>query len=78
MPRLPGIQDLKKKWRIRFHLGSIFIIAWLISDELVKEGYAFDVHDIIIPGTHEFFVVLLAILNLALIGQRWLKHGETH
>ena len=78
MPRLPGIQDLKKKWRIRLHLGSIFLITWLITDELVKEGYAFDPADVVYPGTHEFWIAILLAINVAVLGQRWLKRNETH
>ncbi|MBO8183674.1 MAG: hypothetical protein H0Z28_12955, partial [Archaeoglobus sp.] len=75
MPRLPTLQDLKKKWRIRFHLGSIFLIAWLITDELVKEGYAFDPADVVYFGTHEFWIVILLAINVAVLGQRWLRRG---
>ena len=59
-------------------MGSAFAIAWLITDELVKEGYAFDPADVVYPGTHEFWITILLAINVAVLGQRWLKRNETH
>lgn len=73
MPRRPGLQDLKKKFRARFILASVVITLWLIADEWVKEGYFFDVADITMPGTHEFLVVTLIAANLIFHGFWFLK-----
>lgn len=68
MPRRPGLQDLKKKFRVRFTLASVIMIVWLLADEFVKEGYFFDVSDVTMPGTHEFLIVTVIALNLVLHG----------
>ena len=66
MPRKPTIEDLSKRFDVRFLVFTVFISAWLFVDELIKEGYIFDFRDVGVPGTHEFLVVVLLSLNLIL------------
>ena len=62
MPRLPDLSDLKKNWRKRASVWLVGLICLLLLDEYIKEGYFFDVKDILIPGTHEFLVVVLTVI----------------
>jgi hypothetical protein len=60
--------ELKKNWRAR--LSAFFIVLALIVliDEIVKEGYSIDPHDLVAwpPFTHEQLFLLLLILGLLL------------
>lgn len=66
MCRIPGLQDLRKKWRNRAIIWLIWLIAMLLTDEYIKEGYFFKLSDIIIPGTHEFLITIAAIILIIL------------
>jgi hypothetical protein len=69
MSRIPTLKDLKKKFRKRFLLASIFLTIWLLADEWIKEGYLFDFKDVFIPGTHEFFIIILIFLDVVIYGR---------
>jgi hypothetical protein len=64
--------ELTKNWRAR--LSAFFIISALIVliDEIVKEGYSFDISDLFAwpPPSHEQLFLLLLFLGL-LFGVRW-------
>jgi len=62
MPRAPGLKDLKKRWKRRLALATVALVAWLLMDEYVKEGYLFKPEDLLIPGTHEFIIALIVAL----------------
>ncbi len=64
MPRKPTLEDLKKRFEVRFSVFTVFISLWLLTDEMIKEGYLFDIRDVLIPGTHESIIVALLSLNL--------------
>ncbi len=67
MPRKPNLSDLKKKFWTRFAVFSLFISIWLLVDELIKEGYLFSPDDVRIPGTHEFIIALIFVINLVIL-----------
>lgn len=62
MPRIPGLQDLKKRWKKRARIWLLGFICLLLIDEYVKEGYLFDIRDILYPGTHEFLIIIFTIV----------------
>lgn len=64
MGRLPGLQDIRKKWMVRARIWIIWLIAMLLTDEYIKEGYFFKISDVIIPGTHENIITTLIIIWL--------------
>ncbi len=66
MGRLPGLGDLKKKWTIRARIWIIWLIAMLLTDEYIKEGYFFKISDVVIPFTHENIIVSLIIVWISL------------
>ena len=49
--------------RLRLSAGLVFLALFVLVDEIIKEGYAFDPADLINPQlTHEkLFAVLLAL-----------------
>ncbi len=67
MPRKPNLSDLKKRFQIRFAVFSLFFSIWLLVDELIKEGYLFSPEDVRIPGTHEFIITLIFVINLLIL-----------
>jgi len=82
MARRPNLEDLKKKFEIRFAVFSVFISAWLLVDEFIKEGYFFSIEDIAIPGTHEFLIASILLANLLIFvikfltkRLKWLKNN---
>jgi len=68
-------EELRKKWRAR--LSALFIISALLVlvDEVVKEGYSFDLGDLLAwpPPSHEQLFLLLLFLGL-LLG--WRRGGR--
>jgi hypothetical protein len=68
-------EELRKRWRAR--LSAFFIILSLIvlMDEIVKEGYTIDLHDLFAwpPPSHEQIFLLLLFLGL-LLG--WRRGGR--
>ena len=58
------IQQLKKKFWKRLTLFSVFVIAFLIVDEKIKEGYIFNIKDIVNPYSHELYILLFAIVGI--------------
>jgi hypothetical protein len=56
---------IRMKNKLRARLNSVFIIlaALVFIDELIKEGYGFDLQDLLSPSlTHEkIFIVFLAL-----------------
>jgi len=67
MPRKPSLDDLKKRASLRLKIFLIFLMAWLVVDEWLKEGYFFDLSDLTQPLTHEFFFVVLLSLEAMLL-----------
>lgn len=72
---VPGIGDLKKKLRKRSLLWSPSLIALLLIDEYIKEGYFFNPHDVLYPGTHEWFITMI-ILTQIIILRRTKNEGQ--
>ena len=66
MSNVPGIDDLKKKRRKRVIVWLFGLTCLILADEYIKEGYVFNVRDVLIPGTHEFFVVVLVVVGILL------------
>lgn len=58
---------LPEKLRLRLSTATAIIAVLVLIDEIVKEGYAFDPHDVISPSlTHEKLFILFILLSLAL------------
>jgi len=66
MPRKPNFSDLAKKFYERSLFWIALLIAGLLADEYIKEGYLFDPADMIVYGTHEFLIMLLSMLGVAI------------
>jgi len=62
-------------WRLRLSAFFALLSAFVLVDEIIKEGYGFDPHDLINPQiTHEkLFVVFLALALM--FGWRTKKRG---
>jgi hypothetical protein len=60
--------ELTKKWRLRLATISLVLAVIVLIDEIVKEDYSFDPHDILAwpPFTHEQLFLLLLVLGLLL------------
>jgi hypothetical protein len=61
------IGELCKKWRARLSAFFAILALIILVDELVKEGYAVDLHDFLAwpPFTHEqLFLLFLALALL--------------
>ena len=60
--------ELTKKWRARLSTVTLILALIVLIDELVKEGYSVDPHDILAwpPPSHEQLFLLLLILGLLL------------
>ena len=60
--------ELTKKWRARLSAVTLILALIVLIDELVKEGYSVDPHDILAwpPPSHEQLFLLLLILGLLL------------
>ena len=56
-------QIRKKFWKRLSWLSFISVVA-LIGDELIKEGYPFNPHDVTSPFAHEFWIIVLSIVCL--------------
>jgi hypothetical protein len=69
------IEELKKNWRARASAVSLIIALIILIDELVKEGYSFDLGDLLAwpPPSHEQLFLLLLFLGL-LLG--WRRGGS--
>jgi hypothetical protein len=68
-------EELKKNWRNRLSAVSLILAFIVLTGELVKEGYSFDVGDLFSPYmTHEKIFTLLMLLAL-LLGVRWRRGG---
>jgi len=52
--------SVKRVW-----LAWAFLTAWLLCDEYVKNGYWFNVHEVLVFGTHEFLIFALSIVSIA-------------
>jgi hypothetical protein len=53
--------------RLRLSAGLAFLALFVLIDEIIKEGYAFDPVDLVNPQlTHEKLFVVLLALALAL------------
>ncbi len=56
---------MKRSWRLRLSIASLFAAFYILVDELVKEGYVFDPLDLLNPAiTHEKLFILFLILGL--------------
>jgi hypothetical protein len=67
--------ELAKNWRARLSTLSLILALIVLVDEIVKEGYSFDINDIIGPGvTHEKIFLFLLLLAIVL-GLRWRRGG---
>ena len=66
MPRRPNIRDLTKKPYKRSLFWIALFIIGLLADEYIKEGYLFDPADLTVYGTHEFLILLLSMLGVAI------------
>jgi hypothetical protein len=60
--------ELTKKWRARLSAVTLILALIVLIDELVKEGYSVDPHDLVEwpPFTHEQLFLLLLVLGLLL------------
>ena len=58
------IAEVKKKFWKRLTWFSVIAIAFLIGDEMIKEGYIFNVKDIVNPYSHELYILLFAIVGI--------------
>jgi hypothetical protein len=60
--------ELTKRWRARLSALTLILALIVLIDELVKEGYSVDPHDLTAwpPFTHEQLFLLLLILGLLL------------
>jgi succinate dehydrogenase hydrophobic anchor subunit len=61
-------EELKKRWRARLSALTLILALIVLLDELVKEGYSVDPHDLVAwpPFTHEQLFLLLLVLGLLL------------
>jgi len=55
-----------KNIRKRLPIWIFGTIVLLLIDEYVKEGYVFDIHDIVKPLTHENIIVILIAILIAI------------
>jgi uncharacterized membrane protein (DUF106 family) len=59
--------ELTKNWRQRLSAISLILALIVLMDELVKEGYTFNVGDLFSPYiTHEKIFIILLLLALIL------------
>ena len=60
--------ELTKKWRQRLSALCLVLAIIVLIDEVVKEGYSFDVGDLLAwpPPTHEQLFLLFLALGLLL------------
>jgi succinate dehydrogenase hydrophobic anchor subunit len=60
--------ELTKNWRQRLSALCLVLAIIVLIDEVVKEGYSFDVGDLLAwpPFTHEQLFLLLLVLGLLL------------
>jgi MYXO-CTERM domain-containing protein len=60
--------ELAKKWRQRLSAITLILALMVLIDEIVKEGYSVDPHDLTTwpPFTHEQLFLLLLVLGLLL------------
>ena len=68
-------EELRKKWRARASAFFIILALLVLVDEVVKEGYSFDLGDLLawpLPS-HEQLFLLLLFLGL-LLG--WRRGGR--
>jgi hypothetical protein len=63
-------------WRARASAFFIISASIVLVDEIIKEGYSFDVSDLFAwpPPSHEQIFLLLLITGL-LLGVRWRRGG---
>jgi len=68
-------EELKKKWRTRASAFLLILALLVLVDEVVKEGYSFDLGDLLAwpPPSHEQLFLLLLFLGL-LLG--WRRGGR--
>ena len=54
---------MEPRLRLRLSAGLLFLAMFVLIDEIIKEGYTFDPHDIVNTQlTHEkLFLILLAL-----------------
>lgn len=64
--RKPNLKDLTKNIDKRKYVWLLGMIALLMIDEYVKEGYFFDPADLSIYGTHEFLIGIILSLIITL------------
>ena len=67
--------ELKKNWRARASAFLLILALIVLVDEIVKEGYSFDLGDLLAwpPPSHEQLFLLLLLLGLLLgvrVGRR--------
>jgi len=58
-------EELRKISIKRVWLAWAFLTGWLLCDEYIKEGYLFNVHEVLMFGTHEFFIFALTVVSIA-------------
>jgi hypothetical protein len=60
--------ELMKNWRARLSAVALILALTVLVDEVVKEGYSVDPHDLVAwpPFTHEQLFLLLLVLELLL------------
>jgi hypothetical protein len=64
--------ELSKRWRQRLSVISLILALMVLIDEIVKEGYSFDIGDLLAwpPPSHEQLFILFLTLGI-LLGVRW-------
>jgi hypothetical protein len=71
-------EELRKNWRQRLSVISLILALIVLIDEVVKEGYSFDLSDVLawppLTSHEQLFLLLLAIG--VLLGLRWRRGGR--
>jgi len=76
MSRKPTASDFKKNFYKRSLFWIALVIFGLLCDEYIKEGYLFDIRDVVIYGTHEFLIVTFSLLGVAIITYSKVKNKK--
>jgi hypothetical protein len=62
------LAELRKNWRARLSALSLILALIVLVDEIVKEGYSFDLGDLLAwpPPSHEQLFIALLLIGLLL------------
>lgn len=73
------MRELMKRWRFRISGGFLIASIIVLMDELIKEGYAFDIFDLFNSSiTHEKIFAILLIFAIILGLRKSPKAIEHH